>query len=143
MLWGKQTFDIVCTLVQPKQANQVSYEDIVDMLKAHFDPQPSEVFCRARFQRNDQQHGETRSDYVMELKKLEADCNFGTSADTAANPTMLPLDVMLCNCFVCSLWNDQVQQWLFAEEDLMFEKAFDLAVWAENTIKKPERENQI
>lgn len=52
-LCSEQTYDIVCALVQPKQPNQVSYDDIVEMLKAHFDLQPSEVFCRARFQRRD------------------------------------------------------------------------------------------
>lgn len=138
-LCGEQTYDIVCALVQPKQPNQVSYEDIVKMLKAHFDPQPSEVFCRARFQRRDQKHDETVSDYVTALKKLAADCNFGTSADTAANPTMLPMDVMLRDRFVCGLRNEQVQQRLFAEKDLTFKKAFDLALRAENAIEDQKR----
>ncbi|XP_077550669.1 uncharacterized protein LOC144163865 [Haemaphysalis longicornis] len=72
-LCGEQTYDIVCALVQPKQPSEVDYDDIVEVLKAHFDPQPSEVFCRARFQRRDQRHDETVSDYVAALKKLAAD----------------------------------------------------------------------
>ncbi|XP_037521382.1 uncharacterized protein K02A2.6-like [Rhipicephalus sanguineus] len=134
-LCGEQTYDVVCALVQPKQPNQVSYDDIVEMLKAHFDPQPSEVFCRARFQRRDQRHDETVSDYVTALKKLAADCNFGTSVDAAANPTMLPLDVMLRDRFVCGLRNEQVQQRLFAEKDLTFKRAFDIALRAENAVE--------
>ncbi|XP_037565992.1 uncharacterized protein LOC119445783 [Dermacentor silvarum] len=134
-LCGEQTYDMVCTIVQPKQPNQVSYDDIVEMLKAHFDPQPSEVFCRARFQRRDQRHDETVSDYVTALKRLAAECNFGTSADNAANPTILPLEVMLRDRFVCGLRNEQVQQRLFAEKDLSFKKAFDIALRAENAVE--------
>lgn len=44
----------------------------------------------------------------------------------AANPTMLPIDVMLRDRFVCGLRNEQVQQRLFAEKDLTFKKALTL-----------------
>ncbi|XP_037520686.1 uncharacterized protein LOC119397325 [Rhipicephalus sanguineus] len=134
-LCGEQTYDVVCALVQSKQPNQVSCDNIVEVLKAHFDPQPSEVFCRARFQRRDQRHDEMVSDYVTALKKLAADCNFGTSVDAAANPTMLPLDVMLRDRFVCGLRNEQVQQRLFSEKDLTFKRAFDIALRAENAVE--------
>lgn len=33
--------------------------NIVDALKAHFDPQQSELYCRARLQRRNQEQGET------------------------------------------------------------------------------------
>ncbi|XP_037518323.1 uncharacterized protein LOC119395102 [Rhipicephalus sanguineus] len=132
---GEQAYDVVCTLVQPKQPSQVSYEDIVEMLKAHFVLQPSEVFCRARFQRRDQRHDETVSDYVTALKKQAADCHFGTSEDDAVNSTMPRLDVMLRDRFVCGLWNEQVQQRLFAEKDLTFKGAFDIALRAENAVE--------
>ncbi|XP_049528978.1 uncharacterized protein LOC125947746 [Dermacentor silvarum] len=128
-LCGEQPYDIVCALVQPKQPNQVSYDDIVEMLKAHLDPQPSAAFCRARFQRRDQRHNE------IVLKRLAAECNFGTSADAEANQTILPLEIMLRDRFVCGLRNEQVQQRLFAEKDLTFTKAFDIALRAENAVE--------
>ncbi|KAM7287649.1 uncharacterized protein ISCGN_031340 [Ixodes scapularis] len=134
-LCGAETYDVVCALVQPKQPSQVTFDEIVQLLKAHFDPTPSEVFSRARFQRRDQEVGETVSAYVTALKKLAADCNFGTSADQATNPTVLPLEVMLRDRFVCGLRSEQVQQRLFAEKDLTFQKAFDFALRAENAAK--------
>ncbi|XP_037529456.1 uncharacterized protein K02A2.6-like [Rhipicephalus sanguineus] len=47
---------------------------------------------------------------------------------------MLPLDVMLRDRFVCGLRNEQVQQRLFAEKDLTFKRAFDIALRAENAV---------
>ncbi|XP_077520040.1 uncharacterized protein LOC144129845 [Amblyomma americanum] len=133
-LCGEQTYDTVCALIQPSTPAAVSYDDIVAALQKHYDPRPSEVYSRARFQRRDQLEGETVSAYIAELKRLAAHCNFGTLITTAtgqerdaassANPTMLPLDVMLRDRFVCGLCDESLQQRMFAEKDLTFNKAY-------------------
>ncbi|KAK8773502.1 hypothetical protein V5799_011964, partial [Amblyomma americanum] len=141
-LCGEQTYDTVCALIQPSTPAAVSYDDIVAALQKHYDPRPSEVYSRARFQRRDQLVGETVSAYIAALKKLAAHCNFGTLTTTAtgqerdaassANTTMLPLDVMLRDRFVCGLSDESLQQRMFAEKDLTFNKAYDIAVRAES-----------
>ncbi|KAK8773285.1 hypothetical protein V5799_012182 [Amblyomma americanum] len=141
-LCGEQTYDTVCALIQPSTPAAVSYDDIVAALQKHYDPRPSEVYSRARFQRRDQLEGETVSAYIAALKKLAAHCNFGTLTTTAtgqereaassANTTMLPLDVMLRDRFVCGLSDESLQQRMFAEKDLTFNKAYDIAVRAES-----------
>ncbi|KAK8788324.1 hypothetical protein V5799_021900, partial [Amblyomma americanum] len=141
-LCGEQTYDTVCALIQPSTPAAVSYDDIVAALQKHYDPRPSEVYSRARFQRRDQLEGETVSAYIAALKKLAAHCNFGTLTTTAtgqerdaassANPTMLPLDVMLRDRFVCGLCDESLQQRMFAEKDLAFNKAYDITVRAES-----------
>lgn len=144
-LCGEQTYDTVCALIQPRTPAAVDYDDIVAALQEHYDPRPSEVYCRARFQRRDQLEGEKVAEYVAALKKLAADCNFGTltataaataqeggSTATPANTTMLPLDVMLRDRFVCGLRDAGLQQRLFAETGLTFSKAYDIAQRAES-----------
>ncbi|XP_037521015.1 uncharacterized protein LOC119397663 [Rhipicephalus sanguineus] len=144
-LCGEQTYDTVCALIQPRTPATVDYDDIVAALQEHYDPRPSEVYCRARFQRRDQLEGEKVAEYVAALKKLAADCNFGTltattsaaaqeggSTATPANTTMLPLDVMLRDRFVCGLRDEGLQQRLFAETGLTFSKAYNIAQRAES-----------
>ncbi|XP_077520001.1 uncharacterized protein LOC144129806 [Amblyomma americanum] len=136
-LCGEQTYDTVCALIQPSTPAAVTYDDIVAPLQKHYDPRPSEVYSRAGFQRRDQLEGETVSVYIAALKKLAAHCNFGTLTTTAtrqerdtassANTTMLPLDVMLRDRFVCGLSDESLQQRMFAEKDLTFNKACDIA----------------
>ncbi|KAK8771190.1 hypothetical protein V5799_025567 [Amblyomma americanum] len=82
-LCGEQTYDTVCALIQPSTLAAVSYDDIVAALQKHYDPRPSEVYSRARFQRRDQLEGETVSAYIEALKRLAAHCNFGTLITTA------------------------------------------------------------
>ncbi|XP_037507352.1 uncharacterized protein LOC119383342 [Rhipicephalus sanguineus] len=139
-LCGPETFETVRALVAPKSPGEVPYEEIVQTLAAHYDPRPSELYCRCKFQRRDQQPGESIAVYVAALRKLAADCNFGVgalpaaeaTATTAAATTALPLDIMLRDRFVCGIRNELVQQRLFAERDLTFQKAFDLAERAES-----------
>lgn len=68
-LCGEETYDTVCSLVQPSTPAAVGYDDIVAALQKHYDPRPSEVYSRARFQRRDQMEGEAVSAYVAALKK--------------------------------------------------------------------------
>lgn len=140
-LCGEQTYDTVCALIQPRTPATVDYDDIIAALQKHYDPRPSEVYSRARFQRRDQLEGEKVCEYVAALKKLAADCNFGTSTTpvqeggspaTPANTTMLPSDVMVRDRFVCGLRDEGLRQRLFAETGLTFSKAYDIAQRAES-----------
>ncbi|KAK8774288.1 hypothetical protein V5799_011179 [Amblyomma americanum] len=155
-LCGAQIYDVVCALLQPKTPDQVSYAEIVAALQAHYDPRPSEVYSRAMFQRRNQLPGESVNDYVAALRKLATSCNFGTlptattatatpaegtasptqQGATGCNPTLLPLDVMLRDRFVCGLRDQNLQQRLFAEKDLTFSKAYDFAIRAESAVQQ-------
>lgn len=158
MLCGPTTFESVKALVAPGTPSDYSFEEIVSLLRVHYDPRPSELFSRCKLQRRDQLPRETVAAYVAALKALAAECNFGTlpsqpssqpprpsasessglsaAMSPAVRPdvrsTMLPIDVMLRYRFVCGLQDDNLQQRLFAEQDLTFIKAFDIAVLAEN-----------
>ncbi|XP_037528475.1 uncharacterized protein LOC119405707 [Rhipicephalus sanguineus] len=149
-LCGADTFETACALVTPKTPGEVGYADIVGLLQKHFDPRPSELYSRYVFQRRDQRPEESISNYVAALRSLSADCNFGVPATTSAtstppaeghaavlaNPTMLPQDVMLHDRFVCGIRDEHLQQRLFAEKDLTFQRALDLALSSESASKQ-------
>lgn len=157
-LCGAHIYDVVCALLQPKTPDRVSYAEIVAALQAHYDPRPSEVYSRAMFQRRDQLPGESVNDYVAALRKLATSCNFGTlptatappatqaggaastqQGATDCNPTLLPLDVMLRDRFVCGLRDENLQQRLFAEKELTFTKAYDFAIRAESAVQQQQK----
>ncbi|XP_077543910.1 uncharacterized protein LOC144156018 [Haemaphysalis longicornis] len=157
-LCGAHIYDVVCALLQPKTPDRVSYAEIVAALQAHYDPRPSEVYSRAMFQRRDQLPGESVNDYVAALRKLATSCNFGTlptattptatqaggaastqQGATDYNPTLLPLDVMLRDRFVCGLRDENLQQRLFAEKELTFTKAYDFAIRAESAVQQQQK----
>ncbi|CAN7977570.1 unnamed protein product [Ixodes persulcatus] len=108
-LCGPETYEIVRALVAPRGPGDVEFDELVTILGAHFDPRPSELYSRYKFQRRDQLPDESINSYVAALKHLVGDCNFGIlasattpgAAATAGQPatpqrdTKLPLDVML------------------------------------------------
>ncbi|KAM7302728.1 uncharacterized protein ISCGN_018236 [Ixodes scapularis] len=164
-LCGPETYDIVRALVAPRTPATVSFEELVSILGAHFDPQALELYSRVKFQRRDQLADESINEYVEALKQLAVDCNFSlpTTSTTAvattssqhppaaltyaaeattgtpATPrqdTRLALDIMLRDRFVCGIRDELLQQRLFAEQDLTFSAASDIAVRAESASKQ-------
>lgn len=151
-LCGAETYETVQALTAPNKPAEVSFEDIMSLLRQHYDPRPSELFSRSKFQRRDQQPGESIAAYVAALKKLAANCNFGvltrpavatTRAGASApidpfvsDPTMLPLDVMLRDRLVCGVQDERLQQRLFAEKKLTFKQAYDMATRLESAVQQ-------
>lgn len=138
-LCAAETQDTVCALVQQKQPSQVTFDEIVQLWKAYFDPTSSEIYCRSRFQSHNQKVGEIIIAYAKALKKLAADCYFGTSAERATSSTLLPLKGTLRDRFVCGVWSEEVQQRLFAEKELKLIEAYDFAIRAESAIQQQQK----
>ncbi|KAH7946676.1 hypothetical protein HPB52_003200 [Rhipicephalus sanguineus] len=62
-LCGKQTYETVRALVAPQKPSKVDFVDIIKLLTQHFDPRPSELLGRYRFQKRDQLPRESVKDY--------------------------------------------------------------------------------
>lgn len=65
----------------------MDYKVIVDAVKNHINPKPSELYSRYVFLKHDQQDGESITDYVTALRKLADNCRFGEA--------QCPLDIKL------------------------------------------------
>lgn len=121
---GPATYKLIRNLVSPDKPSTKTYAQIVTLMKDHFDPKPSEIVQRYKFDSRVRQPSETVSAYVAELRRLAHDCNFGTT-----------LQQMLRDRLVCGINDDRIQRRLLSEPDLTFEKAFEMAVASETASK--------
>lgn len=88
------------------------------MHKAHYDPKPSELVQRYKFNSRTRKNGETVADFEL---KLTQHCGYGTS-----------LQQML---LVCGVNDDRMQRRLLSEVDLTFEKALNICQAMESANK--------
>lgn len=89
-----------------------TFEEIEVKLIAHYDPKLLIIVERYLFHKRDQAANETIAEYVAELRRLAAKCNFGPYLDQA-----------LRDRFVCGINSEQVQKGLLTESDLDIDAA--------------------
>lgn len=121
---GASTYSLMRNLLSPEKPKDKTYQQLVLLLKNHFDPKPSEIVQRYKFDSRSRKQNESVLDYVAELRRLAQDCNYG---DT--------LQQKLRDRIVCGINDDRIQRRLLAEADLTCEKALAIAVAAETATK--------
>ncbi|KAM7288018.1 uncharacterized protein ISCGN_031707, partial [Ixodes scapularis] len=121
-LIGKAAFITLRNLLFPKKPVEATYDDIVKILLNHYAPRRSAVVERYKFYRRDQRQGENISDFVVEIKKLAATCDFGTFLEEALRDRL-----------IVRLQNDAIRCKLLAtsDKDLTFGRAFSSALGME------------
>lgn len=121
---GPQTYSTMRNLLSPIKPSEKTYQELITLLKNHFNPQPSEIVQRFKFDSRTKKPTETVTEYVAELRRLAQDCNYGTT-----------LDQMLRDRLVCGIEEDRVQRRLLSEPNLTFETAFKIALASEAANK--------
>lgn len=116
---GAELYNLAASLCLPKATSEVDIETICTALSNHFNPKPSEIVETYKFHKRDQQEGETISDYVAELRRLSAHCNF------------TDLNRMLRDRVVCGVRDRALQHALLAKDNLTFQIVLDMATAAE------------
>ncbi|XP_072304768.1 uncharacterized protein [Eucyclogobius newberryi] len=122
---GASTYSLMRNLLSPEKPKDKTYQQLVLLMKNHFDPKPSEIVQRYKFDSRSRKPNESVLDYVPELRRLAQDCNYG---DT--------LQQKLRDRIVCGINDDRIQRRLLAETDLTCEKAYSIAVASETANKK-------
>ena len=74
---GPSTFQLLKNLLQPNTPESKTYTDLVDLLKNHFNPTPSVIMQRFKFNTRTRKDTESVATYVAELKRLGEHCEFG------------------------------------------------------------------
>lgn len=78
---GPQTYSVMRNLLSPVKPSERTYQQLVTMLRNHFNPQPSEIVQRFKFDSRTKKSTETVTEYVAELRRLAQDCNYGATLD--------------------------------------------------------------
>ena len=78
---GPSTYQLLKSLVQPRTPMEKTYDEIVETLKTHFNPKPSPIIQRFKFNMRDCCAGESLANYVAELRALGEYCDFGTTIE--------------------------------------------------------------
>ena len=113
---GPATYKLLSNLVAPKKAGEVEYSTPVKTLADHFNPTPSEIVQRFKFNSRSRKLGESVATFVAELRAIATTCNFGET-----------LEAMLRDRIVCGVNDNAIQKRLLAEPKLTFQQALDLA----------------
>ena len=104
---GGSTYWLLCNLVVPARPKDKSFTEIVEVLKAHFEPKPIVVAEWYRFHRREQAPGESVTEYAVELCRLVSTCAFDEYLDQA-----------LRDHLVCSPQSESIQQSLLSKTNL-------------------------
>ncbi|KAG7487172.1 hypothetical protein JOB18_048277 [Solea senegalensis] len=109
---GSWTYSLMRNLLSPEKPGDKSYDDLTDLLQSHYNPKPSEIVQRFKFNSRTRAANETVTEYVAVLRELAQHCNYGDK-----------LKEMLSDRLVCGIADDRIQRRLLAEPDLTFERA--------------------
>ena len=121
---GPSTFQLLKNLLQPNTPESKSYTDLVDLLKNHFNPTPSVIMQRFKFNTRTRKDTESVVTYVAELKRLDEHCEFGDKLNETVRDRL-----------VCGVNDIRIQNRLLQESKLTYDKAFELAQSVEVAAK--------
>ncbi|XP_075159734.1 uncharacterized protein K02A2.6 isoform X1 [Haematobia irritans] len=113
---GAGTYDMLCDKLAPVTPEESTYERIVNLLSEHFNPKPNVILENYRFNLCRQKENETCAEYLINLRRLAANCDFGEYLNTA-----------LRNQFVFGLKNSRIQSRLLEKADLTLQSAINTA----------------
>ncbi|XP_055699121.1 uncharacterized protein K02A2.6-like [Phlebotomus papatasi] len=117
---GCEAYDKLCDRIAPRVPRNLTYKEIADLLQKYYDPPPQEIIEVYKFQKREQNEGESCDDYLAALRKLAVNCNFGCSECDF-------LLKALRNQFVIGLRNKAIQKRLFEKKDLTLDHAVEIA----------------
>ncbi|MEE4247260.1 MAG: RNase H-like domain-containing protein, partial [Kangiellaceae bacterium] len=121
---GRKTFQLVASLLAPAKPGDTDFEEICEKLQVHLSPTPPEILQRFHFYRRSRQQSESVAEFLADLRRLAATCNFGDH-----------LDEMLRDRLVLGINEDRTQRLLLSESKLTLQKALKVAQSVEAAVK--------
>ena len=96
---GPAACKILSSLVSPDMPGDKTYDELVAVMKTHYNPTPLEIVERFKFHTHSRLKDESVADYVAALRTITVYCNFGATLDT-----------MLRDRIVCGDGDDHTQR---------------------------------
>ncbi|XP_062374782.1 uncharacterized protein K02A2.6-like [Sardina pilchardus] len=113
---GAKTYKLIRNLATPRKPGELSFQDLVTLVKNHHNPKPSIIVQRFKFHTHSRKQGMTVATFVAELRQLSEHCEFGAV-----------LEDMLRDRLVCGINVDSIQRRLLSEANLTFKKALEIS----------------
>ncbi|KAK2143131.1 hypothetical protein LSH36_874g01046 [Paralvinella palmiformis] len=88
-LSGAGVFELFMSLVTPDDVAGISYSDLANQLEEYYKPKQSVVGKIYTFCSRNQQEKESVTDFILALKKLRINCEFGDSLKTTLRDRLL------------------------------------------------------
>ena len=73
---GARTYETLQSLFAPARPRDKSFDELLGVLKKHFDPKPLVIAERFRFYQRSQKSDESVADFVADLRRLCIKCEF-------------------------------------------------------------------
>ena len=77
---GVTTYTIIRNLLVPDLPSTKSFDQIVAAAGKYFNPKPSSIVQRFRFNFHSRKEGKSVADFVVELRQLSKHCQFGKAS---------------------------------------------------------------
>ena len=78
---GEKAYKLMCSLISPAKPNDKSFGQLVEAMRGHLCPPPSDIVQHYKFNSRIQQDGESVAVYMSELRALAQYCNFGETLE--------------------------------------------------------------
>lgn len=115
-----RTVEVLAGRCAPTKINELEYSEVVQLLRDHFSPQRNEIAESYKFFTRSQRPGESVKEFILEIRKIADNCNFGEV-----------LDRMLRDRIVCGLHDSGVRCKLLAKPILTRQEAEEIALASE------------
>ncbi|KAM3958208.1 uncharacterized protein ACR2FA_007760 [Aphomia sociella] len=129
---GDATYSLMCDLCAPANPEDKTYDQSVELVRAHLEPQRSEIAERHIFRQRRQRSGESLTEYLQALKHLAVTCNFGHR-----------LEEDLRDQFVSGLTSEVMRSRTFAEKSIDYRQAVELALALEAADRHAEVSGRV
>ena len=117
---GECTFLQQTKLLARKRNRDNSFEELVHVMKQHYNPTSSEFVQRIKLHSPFRQKGEAVSTFFSELCSLVESCNFATKVDE-----------MLGDRTICGIKKERIQNCFLVELEMTFDKAVKVTLGME------------
>ena len=125
---GSDHYSLLRGLVSPQLPKEKTFDELVSILKKHYDPEPIIIAERFHFYRRGQGTSESIGDYLANLRRLASRCKFGAFLEEALRDRL-----------VCGMQSEGTQKVLLTKANLTLEKALEISQGMEAaTIKSKE-----
>ena len=78
---GAEIYQLIRSLVAPDKPTEKNFNQLVELVQQHYQPTPSVIVQRFKFNSRSQRSGESIATFVAELRRLSEHCNFGRTLD--------------------------------------------------------------